>query len=67
MTRLARGDEEMGAGIIATNGPAIAGRLRDLRSTLDAWLRELERDGGPDAIAVAARLAAARRRLEEQG
>jgi len=67
MTRLARGDEEMGAGIIATNGPAIAGRLRDLRSALDGWLRELERDGGPDAVAVAARLAAARRRLEKQG
>ena len=31
MTRLARGDEAMGAGIIATNGPAIAARLRDLR------------------------------------
>jgi prephenate dehydrogenase len=66
MTRLARGDEAMGAGMIATNGPAIAGRLRDLQSVLHDWLRELERDGGPDAVAVAARLAAARRRLEDQ-
>ncbi len=65
MTRLARGDEEMGAGIIATNGEAIAGRLRELRSVLDGWLDELDRDGGPDAGAVAARLAATRRRLEE--
>lgn len=66
MTRLARGDEAMGAGIIATNAPAIASRLRDLRATLDTWLEELDRDGGPDATAVAARLAAARRRLEER-
>jgi prephenate dehydrogenase len=64
MTRLARGDEAMGAGIIATNGPAIAGRVRDLRDALEAWLVELERAGGPDPSAVAARLAAARRRLE---
>lgn len=67
MTRLARGDAEMGAGIVATNGPAIAGRLRDLRDVLDSWLAELERDGGPDAAAVATRLSAARRRLEELG
>ena len=66
MTRLARGDEEMGAGIMATNGPAIAARLRDLRTALDGWLRELERDGGPDAESLNARLTAARRRLEEE-
>ncbi len=64
MTRLARGDTTMGAGIIATNGPAIAARVRDLRDALDAWLEELERAGGPDAASVAERLAAARRRLE---
>jgi prephenate dehydrogenase len=64
MTRLARGDEVMGAGIIATNGPAIAGPLRELRSVLDDWLLVLDREGGPDAEAVAARLAAARHRLE---
>lgn len=64
-TRLARGDAEMGAGILATNAPAIAARLRDLRSVIDAWLVELERGDGPDPTALAARLAAARRRLEE--
>lgn len=64
MTRLARGDVEMGAGILATNGPAIATRVRDLRDALDAWLMELDRAGGPDATGVAERLAAARRRLE---
>jgi prephenate dehydrogenase len=64
MTRLARGDESMGAGIITTNGPAIANRVRELRDALDAWLQELDRPGGPDTTAVAARLADARRRLE---
>ena len=64
MTRLAQGDVEMGAGIIATNGPAIAVRLRELRGVLDDWLLELDREGGPDAEAIAARLAAARQRLE---
>jgi prephenate dehydrogenase len=64
ITRLARGDTTMGAGIVATNGRAIAARVRDLRDALDAWLQELERTGGPDAASVAERLAAARRRLE---
>ena len=43
MTRLARGDVAMGAGIAATNAAALAARLRDLRAVLDAWLAELER------------------------
>ena len=49
MTRLARGEPGMGAGIAATNSAAIARRLRDLRAVIDSWLEELERDGGPDA------------------
>ena len=65
MTRLARGDAAMGAGILATNGPAVADRLRDLRAVLDDWLTALERPGGPDEAALAERLAAARTRLEE--
>ncbi|MEA2606983.1 MAG: prephenate dehydrogenase [Chloroflexota bacterium] len=64
-TRLARGDVEMGVGIVATNAPAIAARLRDLRAVLDGWLAELERSEGPDHADLAARLAAARRRLED--
>jgi prephenate dehydrogenase len=64
-TRLARGDVEMGTGIVATNAPAIAARLRDLRTVIDAWLAELERPDGPDSTALAARFTAARRRLEE--
>lgn len=64
MTRLARGDVAMGAGIVSTNAPAIASRIRDLVGVLEAWLAELERPGGPDDREVAERLRAARDRLE---
>jgi prephenate dehydrogenase len=63
-TRLARGDPTMGAGIIVTNAPAIADRVRDLIAALDSWLVELERPGGPDPGDVAERLREARDRLE---
>jgi prephenate dehydrogenase len=65
MTRLARGDAVMGAGILATNGPAVAARLRDLRAAIDDWLAALEHEGGPDEAALVDRLEAARARLEE--
>jgi prephenate dehydrogenase len=65
MTRLARGDAAMGAGILATNGPAVAARLRGLLVTLDDWLAALEPPGGPDEAALGARLRAARERLGE--
>jgi prephenate dehydrogenase len=64
ITRLARGEPEMGAGIMATNAPAVAARVRDLIAALEGWLAELERPGGPDEGAVAERLRAARERLE---
>jgi len=60
MTRLARGDVAMGSGIAATNAPALAARLHRFRAVIDAWLVELERPGGPDEVALADRLAAAR-------
>ena len=63
-TRLARGDVTMGAGIIATNAPALAARVRDLMAVLDGWLAELERPGGPDGGEIADRLRSARERLE---
>jgi prephenate dehydrogenase len=63
MTRLARGDVAMGAGIAATNAPAIATRLREFRAVIDGWLADLERSGAPDEAALARRLAAARERL----
>lgn len=57
MTRLARGDVEMGTGIAATNAGEIAARLRDVREVIDAWIAELE---GPDTDGIRNRLAAAR-------
>ncbi|MEW5989798.1 MAG: prephenate dehydrogenase/arogenate dehydrogenase family protein [Chloroflexota bacterium] len=64
MTRLARGDARMGAGIAATNSAAIAAGLRDLREVLDSWLADLSADGSPDAARLEARLLAVRDRLE---
>ena len=61
MTRLARGDAAMGAGIAATNADLLASGIRALRDELDGWLAELERPGGPDPVRLAARFAAARR------
>jgi prephenate dehydrogenase len=59
MTRLARGDVEMGAGILATNSAAVAARLRAMRTVLDGWIAELE-GGGADPRALRDRLEAAR-------
>ncbi len=64
MTRLARGDPAMGAGIAVTNAPALAKRLRELRVVLDRWASDLERAGGPDGAAIEDRLRAAKARLE---
>jgi prephenate dehydrogenase len=41
MTRLARGDATMGTGILATNGPATAARLRVVRDAIDGWIQLL--------------------------
>jgi prephenate dehydrogenase len=59
MTRLARGDPSMGAGILATNGAATADRLRALRAVLDDWLVLLG-DGTVDPAVLLTRLVAAR-------
>ncbi len=61
MTRLARGDAEMGAGILATNADNVAGQLRALREVIDGWLAMLE--GEPDANALRDRLERAREAL----
>ena len=58
MTRLARGDPAMGAGILATNGSATAQRLRAFRTVLDEWLNLLG-DGATHAETVRDRLEAA--------
>jgi len=58
MTRLARGDAAMGAGILATNAPAIADRLRAYRDRIDDWLAIVESGDGMDVDAVRRRLEA---------
>jgi prephenate dehydrogenase len=67
MTRLALGDAEMGAGILATNAAETAARLRALRDVIDRWLADLEAPGGPDAERLRRRLQAARERLSPPG
>jgi hypothetical protein len=65
MTRLARGDVEMGAGILATNADEVATRLRAVRAVIDGWLADLEAEPGDHdaAPALRDRLAAARTAL----
>ena len=62
MTRLAKGDPEMGAGILATNPAAVAAGLRAVREALDGWIAALE--DTPDAEAMRRRLAAIKTELE---
>lgn len=64
MTRLARGDPEMGAGILATNAEAVIDRLRSLRDTLDAWIALLEVRDEAHAQTLQGRLGAAREALD---
>jgi prephenate dehydrogenase len=64
MTRLARGDPEMGAGILATNASAVSTRLSDLRRALDAWIELLDSGAGRgDSAVLRERLRAAREAL----
>lgn len=62
MTRLARGDPEMGAGILTTNAAGIADRLSDLATRLAAWSEDLR--ASDPAERVTRRLVAARGVLE---
>jgi prephenate dehydrogenase len=62
MTRLSRGDPDMGAGIGATNATELAAGVRTVRDVLDEWLAELE-PSEPDVGALRARFEAARARL----
>jgi prephenate dehydrogenase len=67
MTRLARGDPAMGAGILATNSAEVAARLRDVRRVLDEWIGVLDAKGldGPDEARIRGRLESARGRLAD--
>jgi prephenate dehydrogenase len=62
MTRLARGDARMGAGIAATNADVLVAALGRYREVIEDWIRALE-TGEPDAGALERRLEAARARL----
>jgi prephenate dehydrogenase len=63
MTRLARGDATMAAGIAATNPDSVAARLRDVRSVIDEWIELLTAADGPDEPALHERFAEVRARL----
>lgn len=73
MTRLARGDARLGAGMLATNAAAVAIRLRRYRDELAAWQADLDtlaaQSGGgagtPRAEAAAQELAARLERIAE--
>ncbi len=69
MSRLARGDPEMGADILATNAGAVAERLRVLRTVLDDWLDRLDpgMQGDGDSVWLQVQLEQARAALEEGG
>jgi prephenate dehydrogenase len=62
MTRLARGDVDMGAGILATNRRAVTVQLRGYRTAIDGWIAALE--SGGDKVQLRDWLAAARAALE---
>ena len=62
-SRLAKGDPEMGAGILATNAEAVRDRLQALRATLDAWIDELGA-ASPDPASLRTRLERARAALD---
>jgi prephenate dehydrogenase len=66
MTRLARGDPEMGAGILVTNATEVAMRLHRLQDAIDGWIVALELEGGPDEAGLARRLTTTRRRLDRE-
>jgi prephenate dehydrogenase len=68
MTRLARGDVEMGTGILATNRAAVVARLRAYRTAIDEWITALDAQAATDDAAgvLRARLEAAKDALNDQ-
>jgi prephenate dehydrogenase len=62
MTRLARGDPAMGAGMLATNAAETAAAVRAVRAVLDEWIARL--DAGASADELARRLAGVRELLD---
>jgi prephenate dehydrogenase len=62
-TRLAAGSPEMGAGILATNATELLPRLRALRTAIDGWIEELQRQPDEAGPGLQRRLEAARAEL----
>lgn len=62
MSRLARGDAALGAGIVATNAAAIGGALRRYRQALDEWQTLVDHAAGTDTAVPAASAPAAAQR-----
>ncbi|MDW4761791.1 prephenate dehydrogenase/arogenate dehydrogenase family protein, partial [Escherichia coli] len=67
MTRVAKGDPEMGAGILATNALPVAEGLHALRDVIDGWLEQLEAADPIDAERLRRHLEAARSALVASG
>ena len=68
MTRVARGDPAMAAGIVATNRDPVRAGLARVRDTIDDWIRAIDGAGTVDAgTELESRFRAARRRLEDGG
>lgn len=67
MTRLARGDPAMAAGILAMNARPVAERLADLQAVLEGWQIRLADGEAIDPVAIEAELRAVRARLEDGG
>jgi prephenate dehydrogenase len=67
MTRLAGGDPDMGAGILATNAAAVSERLEAFRAALDEWIAALRPAGPrePDIAVLRDRLEAAGAALDD--
>lgn len=67
MTRLSRGDPEMGAGILSTNASAVADRLRAVRHAIDDWIELMDPglERGAEGV-IRGRLQQAREALERE-
>ena len=66
MTRLAKGDPGMAAGIAVTNRDALVAQLLAYRDRLDEWLALLDVPGEPDAGELERRFAGARARASAE-
>lgn len=64
MTRIARGDAELGAGIAATNADLLVEYLARLEAALAGWRAALEAAGGADGPALRERFERVRSALE---